>query len=802
MSRPLAVLPALLIAATALAPAAWPAQWTNRYPKIDGMSHHVYLEGYELPTLTNGPIDAAPAPDGRTVAFSSRGWIWAVDLETGIATRLTSGGAMDFRPAWSSDGSSLAFVRDTGTDTSVVTLELATGEQRIFDTPAIDLDPAFTADGTGLMIASARQGTLDLWHISLQTDEWTAVTTRRGTELRPQPLADGRIVYLGKGGGDAVRVLDPAEGTDDVLITERITSMLRPAVSPDGATVAYNWPTQEGYELRLLSLDAPTTSVKLTASRGLPLNPAWSADGEYVWFSEANPDETMALRRIRAVGGEPETVLVQQWDWGEPTGTVRIRTRLAGEAQPAAARLEVRDVNGHPAIPGAGQPRFDGEHGRVFFYTDGLVELTVPAGTVQVGAVQGFATPEATGTVDVPAGGTSELTLHLAPVWDAAAAGWLSADHHFHLNYGGQYSLTPDDLMPMLRGEALDVATPLLANLHNRFEDQRFWGWESGGSAPLIRFGQEIRSHFLGHLGFIGTTDLHWPWVWGPGYQVYGTDDRPNTEATEFARSQGGLSTYVHPVSAPGASPPVELVADGIMGTFDLLEVVCLWSDELATADLWHLFLNIGVPIAPTAGSDVMNNFYRTMAVGATRVFVQTNGADDWASYAAALAAGRSFVSNGPMLEFQVDGSGPGETVPAGSVPWQLRLHTSVPVDRVEILVNGMVAWSADGPLGPHAEFEADLDLPDGGWIAARATGAANEWPFMDSYAFAQTAPVWIDAVGSTDPEASRRAAEALLPLLDAAEVRLRGGYGATPTPNILARFDAARARLETLLGG
>jgi hypothetical protein len=30
------------------------AQWTNRYPKVNGFNHHVYLEGYELPTLGSG----------------------------------------------------------------------------------------------------------------------------------------------------------------------------------------------------------------------------------------------------------------------------------------------------------------------------------------------------------------------------------------------------------------------------------------------------------------------------------------------------------------------------------------------------------------------------------------------------------------------------------------------------------------------------------------------------------------------------------------------------------------------------
>ena len=103
-----------MIAALLCSGSVLSAQWTNRYPKVKGFSHHVYLEGYELPLVTIGPVDPASSPDGRQIAIASRGWLWMLDPVTGVATRLTHAGGMDSRPAWSPDGRQLAFVRDDG----------------------------------------------------------------------------------------------------------------------------------------------------------------------------------------------------------------------------------------------------------------------------------------------------------------------------------------------------------------------------------------------------------------------------------------------------------------------------------------------------------------------------------------------------------------------------------------------------------------------------------------------------------------------------------------------------------------
>ena len=477
---------ALLVCALAAPPAH--AQWTNRYPKVPGYGHHVYVEGYDLPTMGAGVTDPAPSPDGRTVALASRGWLWLLDLETGVARRLTSGGAVDARPAWSPDGTRLAFVRDHGDETEIAVLDVASGaEETVAAGAGIELDPAWTPDGSALLYAEMGARGIGLKRLDLRTGEHTWLADEPGLAVAPSVHPDGRrAVYVAKRGAEEVRLRELDTHEEHALYAGRILSQTRPALSPDGQTIALSVPTDDGWELILADLDDPGPTLRIVASEAPPLSPAWSARGDAIYFAQADDTERLRLMRVPAEGGAAAEVMVRSWDWGTETGTLTVRTTVGGEAAPA--RFAVTDSAGHPLVADR-QAWFDGQNGVVYQYSPGEVTLTVPRGEVTVTAVQGLATPPATRTVSVE-GGAETVTLELEPVWDARADGWLSGDHHFHLNYGGPYGMSPGDLDPLLAGEALDVATPLVANLHNRYEDDQMWGRGGTDALPFVEFGQ------------------------------------------------------------------------------------------------------------------------------------------------------------------------------------------------------------------------------------------------------------------------------------------------------------------------
>ena len=801
-----------ILVTLALVAAAIPlsAQWTNRYQRI-GQGHHVYVEGYDFPTYSVGITYPAVSADGSTLAFSSRGWLWTMPAAGGPATRITKGAGLDSRPAWHPDGTRIAFVRDDTRNTDIVEINLQSGAETIVaGGPAAELDPAYAPDGSALYFASAETADLEIYRVPLPAAEKVRITDSRGLDLRPQPLPDGSVVHISKrGSGDEVAVAG-GDGTRRVLALASIASLARPAVSPDGRRIVVSLPIQSStaWALQLLDVSGgPLTEI--VAGGGHPIMPAWSRDGS-IYFSRADAAGVFGLWRVSEGGGVPSAVVPSTWDWREPTARIIVRSDVVGRPGASPARISVVDKDGHAAFAAGHQSWLDGQTGRIFTYSPGTLEFELPAGEYQVAATRGFEHVPARATGTAAAGASTSVSLRLALLGESWMGEWYGGDHHFHLNYGGQTLLAPDALVPMMRGEDLDVATPLSANLHTRRIDEGYFAW-TRRELPAIQFGQEVRSHFLGHTGHIGVKTLYWPWYWGPGYPVYGRDDRSNVGALQATRQQGGVNSYVHPVTnrTPfgGDAPrgiPLELVSDAVLGDVDTIELACLWSDELGTAEAWYRLLNVGARVMPSAGTDAMVDFFRTMAMGTTRVYVRVPGSFTMERYLEGLKAGRSFVTTGPLLQFRVGGREPGETLtPAGGgqTPWELSVASAVPVDKVEILINGEVVWSGQGAkAGSLQTYSGSIVIPAGGWIAARAHGGTTEWPAMDSYPFAHTAPLWFGSAGSTDPAAASKAATDLLAALTVAEARIKQSYGETDTPVLLGRIAQARQKLQGLV--
>ena len=323
------------------------AQWDNRYKKLDDFGHHTYLEQHELPILSHGPVDPASAPDGQTIAFAAQGWIWLMNIVTGEASRLTNSAAVDGRPRWSPDGTQLAFTRDSGDNTSIVIMDLESGREVIIDSPAIELDPEFSADGQHLFYTSGENGSLELMqrHLEAGTDE--TLTDLSQVVRNARSLADGTgILYLhGSGAHRVLRERNFLAGYDRIAHSETLTYHLTADAHPTERLIVYSAPIDNDYHLWTMDLDDPRVKHRLTDGNPYATSPAFSADGNMIYFTDLDENRQFQIMQIPTYGGTPEQLEVRQWNYGVPVGSLSITITDPDDA-PLTARISITGEDG------------------------------------------------------------------------------------------------------------------------------------------------------------------------------------------------------------------------------------------------------------------------------------------------------------------------------------------------------------------------------------------------------------------------------------------------------------------------
>jgi len=330
------------------------------------------------------------------------------------------------------------------------------------------------------------------------------------------------------------------------------------------------------------------------------------------------------------------------------------------------------------------------------------------------------------------------------------------------------------------RAEDLHLVENLIVNKEQRIPDIAYFRTDPDpASTPgfLLVHDQEYHTSYWGHTGLLGLGDHYLlPEYVGYPNTAAASLSPTNADVADLAHAQGALFGYVHPFDAqPDPTDTTErltyeLPVDAALGKVDYMEVMG-YSDHLITSGIWYRLLNCGFRIPAGAGTDAFPNFASLRGPpGLVRVFVRTGPTLDRRRWMAGLKAGRTFVTNAPLLEFTLGGREIGDEIrlPAGGgrLTARVGLRSSVPMDHLEVIGNGSVV--ATIPLRGDRTAASDtvsISVLRSGWYVLRAWSDRPALPILDLYPFGSTSPIYV-RVGR-EPVRSREDAEFFVRWID-----------------------------------
>ncbi len=452
-------------------------------------------------------------------------------------------------------------------------------------------------------------------------------------------------------------------------------------------------------------------------------------------------------------------------------GATRLQARIVDDAtgQPLAARVAITN-------PDDKLVEMEGKHAHVQYldkrwcYVDGSFALNLPDTGVQIEIRRGLETRPLIARIDPKKDTTIQKTFRLRRWIHMRQKGYVSGDFHAHVP-------VPKEAHLQMRAEDLNALTLLYVGAPKDPYpvNDCFIGRLDPVSTPgcEIRVSHEIQDWQMGHLTLVNLTNLV------PGYPDFGGTleywrSMPHWDlvrAMRAARAQSGMVFWSHFCSLPGAQSPVGIA----LGLVDGLELIT-WNDPtqfpnhwspwqnsgmsqaefpvMRPVDLYYQYLNAGFQVPIAAGTD---KFAEDIPLGSNRTYGRASEGGSYAAWLDAIKAGRAFVSNGPILEFDAAGHQSGDLVQfhgTNRVKVRVQARSILPFTTLEIIVNGesVAHKTLPVPNNPAVDgvysmqVEATVELAHSAWLAARVAehpDLRNRIMPRGLSVFAHTAPIY-----------------------------------------------------------
>lgn len=377
--------------------------------------------------------------------------------------------------------------------------------------------------------------------------------------------------------------------------------------------------------------------------------------------------------------------------------------------------------------------------------------IQLPPGKYQLEMMHGMESVVESRQLDLTGKSRVRVRVTPSPLYSTRQRGLQSANTHLHL-MKLTYAEMDHYLRTVPRADQLDL---LFVSVLRRIPDERDYITNRFGPADVQRFardgiplgfGEEHRHNFgrggegFGHVMLLNIPELVRPVSIGPGIMRSGTDGIPLRNGILKTHRDGGTVVWCHnsfghedlPSWIAGLVHAQNIFDGGSRGDY---------------RETFYRYLDLGMRVPFSTGTDWFIYDF-------SRVYVPLSGKPTQKRWLEQLAAGRSYITNGPFLEFQAGTHQLGDTIQIEEAT-QLRIRGRAvgreDYDHLELIHNGKVVHreKAIHVYGHHYEATIDipLDIDEPGWLALRTSTEAGNNAFGKPL-FSHTSPIYVKYQG------------------------------------------------------
>ncbi len=210
--------------------------------------------------------------------------LWVADSDGENAQAALGSPEPIISPAWSPDGSQLAYVSFESRKPVIYVHEVTSGRRRLLaNFRGSNSAPAWSPDGRSLAVTLSRDGGSQLYLIGASGGEPRRLTQSQSIDTEPVFSPDGGTIYFVSDRGGAPQIYRmPASGGAAQRVTFSGGYNVSPAISPDGRYLAYVSRTG-GYKLQVMELASGTATAVTDTSEDE--NPSFAPNSRLIVYA-------------------------------------------------------------------------------------------------------------------------------------------------------------------------------------------------------------------------------------------------------------------------------------------------------------------------------------------------------------------------------------------------------------------------------------------------------------------------------------------------------------------------------------